>query len=435
VGVLTLKFEPFQVNVDDPAEAATWGRLTISLGERVLLSKVHDRYTKSTRDGVDGTVLPLAEWLARNWASIFSWVWPPPPRSMRRDWYEWRRSHAWRMAGQGMALPALELWRSDRSAMTLRAVADDDEIARERVAFLQPVEPTSIPLVSVKEALASFVDLVVRRCEESAPDSPRTRELRAAWERATNPADPSRPLARWATRLGLAWAHLSEAQQEGLRSLIASHSEALLNATDVLPWMTLEATERMLHHLRAKLATDEEVDPAMAVLKERLRPSVGSTAWKSGWQDAEAFRNVAGLPRDVPVVVASWTRWRETPAIEGLASDLSDSVVGWLPGRQPIRMLGRPTRFRDARDLWSAYFGGKSDTLTVVALGGRGVFRPVANAFATELLAPIDVVRRHVGSASFVRVERVDEIAEELGAPPNCVRHQIENHGLARIES
>jgi hypothetical protein len=53
-------------------------------------------------------------------------------------------------------------------------------------------------------------------------------------------------------------------------------------------------------------------------------------------------------------------------------------------------------------------------------------------AFAAELLAPADTLRRGL-SGQVVTEEEVDTLAGELEVSSYVVRHQIENHELARI--
>jgi hypothetical protein len=93
-----------------------------------------------------------------------------------------------------------------------------------------------------------------------------------------------------------------------------------------------------------------------------------------------------------------------------------------------------PGRFQRLRDHHGVFFGGQ------VGLNSVQIYSPfvagsssTANAFAAEGLAPVAAVRAELGPRSILTEDGVVELAERLRAPPQCVRHQIENHRLAVI--
>ena len=55
-----------------------------------------------------------------------------------------------------------------------------------------------------------------------------------------------------------------------------------------------------------------------------------------------------------------------------------------------------------------------------------------SRAFAAELLAPAESLRRRLGS-TLVEPEQVDELGHEYGVSTEVIRRQIENHGLATV--
>ena len=67
-------------------------------------------------------------------------------------------------------------------------------------------------------------------------------------------------------------------------------------------------------------------------------------------------------------------------------------------------------------------------------VGLRGHERSVATAFAAELLAPVEAIRRAIGDAPVVSNDEIEEIADAVKAPPLCVLRQIQNHQLAAVD-
>ena len=55
-----------------------------------------------------------------------------------------------------------------------------------------------------------------------------------------------------------------------------------------------------------------------------------------------------------------------------------------------------------------------------------------SRAFAAELLAPSESLRRQLGGR-LVEPEQVDELALEYDVSTEVIRRQIENHGLATV--
>ena len=53
-------------------------------------------------------------------------------------------------------------------------------------------------------------------------------------------------------------------------------------------------------------------------------------------------------------------------------------------------------------------------------------------AFAAEFLAPHEMLKSDLSGAT-IGEDEVDDLADEYGVSAFVVRHQIENHGLARV--
>jgi len=430
---LSLRFEPAPVDLPDAAEAATWGALWMSADD-VCLTEVRDLSTQDVRPVVYGTVLPLAEWLAENWTALVGVTWPPPDAPDRAR-YEWRRSHCVRACGQGAALPNLRLWRVSRHSLQLQAVADSraDHVG-ERVEFLRAFDG-QVSLDAARDALAGFVRGVVERCEKRAAAHPRTRALAANWASASGPHSAERAERFVAARLGLAWPHLEPTHRALVERISSAADLSRTGAlTAVAPWNSGDV-EAALEHVERLLARDGAASTALVSLKRLLRGSQVAESWRRGWADAAELRDALRVSSDRPLthdeVTEGWDVQVERPVF---ALERHASIVGWRAGGRPFRLTDRGNTFRDTRDLWALCFGATHDKPSVVAIGPRGHERSVANAFAAELLAPVEAIRRAIGAAPVVSNDEIEEIADAVKAPPLCVLRQIQNHQLAAVD-
>ena len=91
-------------------------------------------------------------------------------------------------------------------------------------------------------------------------------------------------------------------------------------------------------------------------------------------------------------------------------------------------------KFGNARDLYFLAFGARTDQdyASVVSPRVAGS-TSVANAFATELLAPMEAVKSRLARSREVDLFTIAEIASDLDAPFTCVLHQVANHRLAVV--
>lgn len=437
---LSLQFEPIAVDagVKELAEKVTWGRLEVraaSDGVESILTRVLDRRANGMRSGVDGTVLPLAEWLARSYLHVFSTArLPPTPQTPRREVYGWRRSHCLRFAGEGAALPDACLWRGAAGRTSLRWERDDEAGSPgQPVVFLSEGE-LDLPAEVAKQAVKGFVDSVLRRCERDAPDDPRTRDLRASWNLALDSSAPDHLPALMAAQLGEVWAHLPEESRQLLREVAGNRNEwldALLSIGD------LEQVENVLaasEEARSAAHAMAPRDASLQNLRSRLTMTTSGMPWERGWRDAQQLRRLLDKPDDQPLDLQRFPLLveRET-SLEGLLIG-KESLVTWAPSKQPVALGPSKSRFFRVRDAWAPLFTGDGGHSEAVLLTPRlaGV-TSVANAFAAELIAPRDAVQQLIGTRSVLDGDDIADIASELTAPWGCVRHQIGNHRMASV--
>ena len=109
-----------------------------------------------------------------------------------------------------------------------------------------------------------------------------------------------------------------------------------------------------------------------------------------------------------------------------------DGVVHWsddIPGFAFRRFGREAARFAFCRALGET-LTSSSDALITRAHSER---QRRNRAFAAEFLAPADGLMKMVAARPAVDLSDIDEIAERFGVSPFVVKHQIENHNLARV--
>lgn len=436
---LTLRFDPLDARVVcDPAERATWGSLSIEIehaqGRRTNLTELLDLRANGLRERVDGTVLPLAEWLVRNWFVIFhSRHLPPDTLTPRRAAYRWRRSHGLRFVGEGCALPDLQIYRSSESCVDLAWRRDNaDDGSPSPVRFTAEDNSVSIPKDAVEQSLSAFVDLIVRRCELHASASPRTHELSAAWRDNRDNNSPHRRAKEFAARFDEPWERIHASMRHLLSTPTVDHPVAEVLA-DLSSADDVDGFERSVSRVSHALGAAKPAPKELRELRAQLTPSDEPTAWRRGWNDARALRTKLGLSHDRAASPPAGLGVQPQGDLGGLTR-ANDAVVAWNGDSGAVVFAAGQSKFSERRNLWPVLFAGDPSAPAAYALS-RSIWgvTSVANAFATELLAPVEHVRHELAGREQVLESEVDDISKSMRAPFHCVLHQIENHELAVV--
>jgi hypothetical protein len=294
--------------------------------------------------------------------------------------------------------------------------------------------------------LEDFVASVLRRLEEQAPNDPRTIELQESWRLATDASSPDHGAQRLAALLGLFWPDLSQPTLNEIRRLATQQLQEL--EQDLLQAATLKEAAGYLNEARAILESGAKAGPAAASWRKLWHGVAsipadqprGAPPWKRGWDAARRLRSVLGTASSS--VVEPEPLWEAVqPQQRALGIQRVDAIVAWESGRQPVRAIpegGSALRWRFglARDLHPVLFGPSPEGRHAVVhsrfIAGSS---SLANAFATELLAPFERVRQLIGGRTVIDFDDINEMAQSLNAPFACVAHQIGDRHLARLEA
>jgi Zn-dependent peptidase ImmA (M78 family) len=169
--------------------------------------------------------------------------------------------------------------------------------------------------------------------------------------------------------------------------------------------------------------------------------------WKVGWRRAALLREATGWKTTEfsPPATQLTSVLKEACALDAsrfamvdtLDDPAIDGAVAWSRGKSPTVVFARKWSqkarlFRMARELHGILFEGAPDEpFARIASAYLPGDLSRANAFAAELLAPMEAVRRLLHGQGCVGDDVLREVASVLRVSPQVVRHQIENHHLA----
>jgi hypothetical protein len=161
--------------VRDPLLAQTWAHIEMRLDGRPMTQYWSDR-ANSLRDGVYGSVFPLAEWIANNWWSLLyeglrhhlSDKSTRAGRPRADDARQWLRRHNLVTCREGMAYPDLTIFRKEDEVVL--CWFPDPVVTTTQGRFIGE-GIVAIDRASVEAALESLVESVLKRVGGSRNES------------------------------------------------------------------------------------------------------------------------------------------------------------------------------------------------------------------------------------------------------------------------
>ncbi|MBI5515969.1 MAG: hypothetical protein HY909_19460 [Deltaproteobacteria bacterium] len=427
------------------SHALTWARLELRVDEDRVATRVYDRRTRSVRDGIYLPLMPLAEWVAYNWWFLIEEGAPELPSvsaraaiPAHRAWYA---RHNLLAAREGYPLPDLTCYREEDERLLLCCTADERFHGNAPVRFVERFEAL-VPCAEYRSALARLVTAVLERIE--ACDDHDARELRARWALASSDDARRRLLCARAAMLGLDAAQpdaldeaLTTSLTEGLEGLPAPIVRELL----ALPGGALEISARAQSILAARVQTPRQSkDGALREARGAVLPAAGlAEPHDAGWAMARQFRrSVLGVEDEVVSAVLDHrleaTGVLDPHDLRGAPTDRG--LLGWVEAQAQDtascvlqrRTIPGARRFLHARALALALLGGRERLITESTHRSQRV----ARHFAAEVLAPAEAIRRRL-VGEFVDGDELEALAAHFNVHPTLVRHQIENHHMARV--
>jgi hypothetical protein len=437
----------FRFEWEDPRGAAgpelraTWARLEITVNDS-LVTRVLDSRAGSLRSGVYLPLYPLAEWIAVHWWPLLHEV-ENPHRAL--DGYS--RRHSLRFAREGFALPDMSLNPlNDR----IEVVWEEAEPPDSGLRFIERGREV-LDAEVVEESLRRFIEVVIRRLDDQAVSNS---FLHGEWSASVLDEEEER-FCRLAGILGLDPFSLSTQEEDQILKAAQDLEPAFIEeffgaaSQDTL----LEQVALVRKGIDAARARAYDLRPL-----RKLRDAIGKTAgtgttpWDEGYSFARRLREelelgertARSMEELADILSVNFEELEQAlvdrryvelgPSVPSWARFL-DSIVGIDPSGSPgfliMKSLPGSRMFAFCRAVFEYLTAAGAEAMLTFSRS----FRQQRNrAFAAEFLAPSDVLRQRI-SGEIVDDEEVEELAGQFGVSAYVIRHQLENHSLARIRS
>ena len=411
--------------------SATLASLRIDVGGRPV-TEIIDRRARTTRESVHVPLYPLAEWLVTNWWFL-GYESENPTKSGEPDF---ARRHMLGASTDGYAFPNLTVtssgartrlsWGSDPSPWTKVQFLNRDSAVVDRAEFL--------------EVCTDLIERVVRRLVAFDIQGTFLQEEWAAIQAAD--ADES-SFCEVAAGLGWDPYDLGEERQQQVSRLadelgdLRSEAVPIIGTTD-----PLQDAELILSAVQAARSNRLHLERLKPFAENVGKGQLHGSPWELGYElarqarreldlDGQPIRTLGALAQALGEDDLALKQVFRPLATLGDLRLIDGVVAGGEQGSYAfgLRRAGESgQRFTFCRAL------GEAITSHADALITRGdTERQQRNrAFAAEFLAPSSGLRERI-SHWVVGADEVDDLAEDYGVSPYVIRHQIGNHGIARL--
>ena len=420
----------------DPAGArgeelrATWASLSILIDGNPV-TRLQDRRTKSVRTGIFLPLFPLAEWFAENWWFLQS----EPERPEAGSTRQFDRRHNLRWAREGFALPSL---RFVTLGETVEVVWQPLDLPSAGIEFLASGHAV-LPGPAFRDAVCDFLDAVVARLDDWGLLAT---TLHEEWAAIQSADAEEQAFCRAAARLGAdpysADNHLVAAILDVAGKIRAELLDDFLSVAAV---DELASQSAALATVSEFIAADADNVDALEGVRRHASPcEQGENSWETGYHYARVLRGKLNG--------GSWKSRSLTELAGHLSIDqLDHCVLSGTDGCPFLDALTGPNQRGNPKFLIEkkrpdsrqfAFCRAMFEHLTLPPGRFAAVSRLRTNrqqtnrAFAAEFLAPRAMLKNDLSGAT-IGEDEIDDLAFEYGVSAFVIRHQIENHGLARV--
>lgn len=392
-----------------------------------VVTRVIDRWSRSTRDHIYVSAFPLAKWIAESWWRL---MWEPA--SSAEDSVDWRLCHELAAAGYGYLWPMLRFASDGETVEIVSAPLDPG--GKSTIRYVEAAR-TSLPIAAFEHALDQFVAVTLTRLGEMGPQESGLRNLWLEIRRERNDFEVSN-WRRLEARLGCDPGDLPDSAATRLQDLanvagLAGRDE-IASACGGRPdpefalarFMEFAESGGIRGHSNLPRVTP--VDPGMA-------------PWEKGYALARNVRQVLQLNGDC-VLNHQLDGLLGTPSgfvKDGKASGNAPSGLVVREGASNHRIFMRRTgsvarRFEAARLVADMLVQPATETW----LPATDVYtsrQKLQRAFAAEFLAPVRLLESRLGED--VSEEAIADAADSFGVSSTVVDRQLENARRLRGEA
>ncbi|AFM23637.1 hypothetical protein [Desulfomonile tiedjei] len=414
---------------------ATWARLSIVV-DGYPVTRVYDDRSKTVRDAVYLPLYPLAEWLVTQWWPL--WNEPGPPLADRPG-YDTR--HSLVSAREGYALPPLRIHPAGSMVM----LSWSPELLTFHGLEFQGRGAFWTKTSLVKAKFSSLITAVVGRLENyEITDT----LMQQDWE-AIQSADPEeKKFCRCAGSLGLDPYSLDENQQQEIEKAADRLPEEMLTEFFRAARRTeLIADAEEIRDAFSRAQSNEEDLTSLRELRHAAEGWIdfsGSMPWEQGYSFAQRMRTHLGLNgaplKSIKTIAHALGTTEES--LSKVMTKFSDRETPFVALMGVNAKLSPVFVTREARTTAHMFYLCRALFEYLASSNQRGALITEANteqqkrnrAFAAELLAPASALRARI-RIPIITWDQAEEVAEEFGVSAYIIRHQLENHHIASVQT
>lgn len=402
--------------------AATWGTLELTADGKSITS-VEDALSGLSRRHLDGSLYPLAEWIAFNWWFLSNDSRPADfilgrPTSASQVNPHWFARHNLRGAGDGFAWP--DLWMVPVGREILLRWGSGEDNGRVRFIGSGSARVDGDETLNV---LGRFVEQVVERLRSSGlKDTPLQQEWGAIQTAGKDEVEFCRALAS----LGL-----DPYDTDSEYSELVIHAAQTLSSVDLEVLVTSAAPGRLrgdidwIGDAESRLKSSHSDWSRLTKLDQLSGPDPSRSSaepWRHGYEAAQYVRHSLGVASGQPFDFGDLLAYSVVPSSDdgliALAGAWGESV-GVVLGQ---KRGPNATRFVQARAMWR-FVTRTEDTTRILIGSGHSQASQMERAFAAELLAPAEAIAERLASGA----SDTEVLAEHFQVSALVVGHQIEN--------
>ncbi|MCW5556015.1 MAG: hypothetical protein KIS67_28140 [Verrucomicrobiae bacterium] len=396
------------------------------------VSKYYDQEVRSVSTRLYLPLYPVAEWMVENWWSILHEV----ENGHNLSDPEYPVRHDLNRATGAFALPPLR-FSSLGEAIELRWRRA--ELPSKRVEFLS-YGKAILDLQQVEDELTRFISIVIERLHSfEVKNTP----LQQDWAAIQALDEDERAFCKAAALAGMDPFAISKADVRRLEEAAKLLPEHLLeDLLAILRTDEFSKARKELDALDQLTQTNAAPQRRLARLRGSLSHGSGPVPYRVGYARAGEVREALGLNGDL---LATTDRFMEAVklqaqgGVQGHRFQLTEleGYLGYAGKDNACFVLGSETdsprgRFKLARCLHDFLYGSPG-TAQVVTKADSFQQR-VNRSFAAELLAPGRVLAKRVRKP-FVVPSELEDLAVEFGVSSWLIKHQLENHKIAKVHS
>jgi hypothetical protein len=435
---LSIEPDDFYVDLQWPSAPEAGGnrllesslaRFEMKAGETALTAYLTDSGLKNTYLTVP--TYHLVEWLAQNW-----WAFLYEPKKLDRGEAEtdYRARHWLGTARNGFALPdALFVPSGETIEISLR----QSYLRFAQLSFTE-LGAFIVKTADVRSGLETFIEAVLEKMTERGV---KTSEAHSAWDLVRGTSKEEEPYCRLLGSMGLS-PYVEHVEIDKLLETISHHitESALRDLCEAATLGSFSNAAEFTQRLSDALVKSPRIDlGALLKIAKPLDSVPKAHDW--GYAAAGQARKALGIPDDNPQGRSEF--FKKLGIDPKSTTDIGNPVSTVFPiqgavsrSSKDIKLAlssGTDKEFSAARGSFLAWSSGNDDTRLVTTARTRQ--QRASRAFAAEMLAPADYLKKRLGRDRDISPFTLDKVSAEIGVASTIVRFQAQNNNYRILEA